>query len=145
MNRKRTIIPPPNCPGCGQPLDRVCISTYTTQIWKGDGNIGRYEEDPKSGDAEERCPYCERKYPCENKKTGAASCVDVEIRRRVDADNVTPADYGYCENCETFFDLWKYGDLESAGHAGHRVRQPTPEEFRNLVKSCKQHGCFKEQ
>jgi hypothetical protein len=53
-------------------------------------------------------------------------------------------DYGYCEDCEMFFDLWKYGDVESAGHDKCNWRYVTGEELKNCVQGCKDNGCFEE-
>jgi hypothetical protein len=57
----------------------------------------------------------------------------------------TEKDYGYCEECETFFDLWKYGDIESAGHADHKWRHVTAEELKKCVQDCVEDGCFEEE
>lgn len=75
-------IPPPKCPSCGHSLDTVWSTNDLTFVWKGEGDIGHYEEDVKAGSAEERCPNCHMKYPCANDKTGDASCVDVQKKRR---------------------------------------------------------------
>ncbi len=53
-------------------------------------------------------------------------------------------DYKYCETCKSFFDFWKYGDLESAGHAECKVRDVTDEVYMELLKDCKQSGCLTE-
>ena len=54
-------------------------------------------------------------------------------------------DYGICDDCNMGFDFWKYGDLESAGHEGHKVREPTDEEYEEAVKQCLEDGCREEQ
>lgn len=50
----------------------------------------------------------------------------------------TIKDYGYCEDCQMFFDLWKYGDIESAGHADCHWRYATEEELPGLVADCEE-------
>lgn len=54
------------------------------------------------------------------------------------------SDYRYCEDCKGFFDFWKYDDLGDAGHEGHKVREPTDEEYKQLLKDCEEVGCFEE-
>ena len=55
------------------------------------------------------------------------------------------SDYRYCEDCKGFFDFWKYGyNLGDAGHEGHKVREPTDEEYKQLLKDCEEAGCFEE-
>jgi len=55
------------------------------------------------------------------------------------------SDYRYCEDCGGFFDFWKYGyNLADAGHEGHRVREPTDDEYKQLLKDCEEAGCFEE-
>jgi ssDNA-binding Zn-finger/Zn-ribbon topoisomerase 1 len=77
---KTKPIPPPKCSNCGKRMDVVYSNNNLTFVWKGEGDIGHYEEDLKQGDAEEHCPHCNMKYPCA--KTGEASCVDVQKIRR---------------------------------------------------------------
>ena len=55
------------------------------------------------------------------------------------------SDYRYCEDCKGFFDFWKYDyNLGDAGHEGHKVREPTDEEYKQLLKGCEEAGCFEE-
>lgn len=53
-------------------------------------------------------------------------------------------DYGYCKTCNEYFDLWKYGDIENAGHESCKWRYVTPEELKGLIENCKRDGCFDE-
>ena len=62
----------------------------------------------------------------------------------VKAYNMKPEDYGYCETCDMFFDLWRYGSVEDAGHAEHAWRFVTAEELVACVKECLDMGCFDE-
>jgi len=55
------------------------------------------------------------------------------------------SDYGICDTCNEGFDRWKYGDLESAGHEGHNVREPTNQEYEEAVRMCLEDGCDKEE
>jgi len=56
------------------------------------------------------------------------------------------SDYRFCETCQAFFDFWKYEhDLADAGHEGHRVREVTEEEYRELLRECQEAGCLDEQ
>jgi hypothetical protein len=50
--------------------------------------------------------------------------------------NRTVKDYGYCEDCQCIFDLWKYGDVESAGHADCNWRYVTEAELQDCVQEC---------
>ena len=56
----------------------------------------------------------------------------------------TTKDYAYCEDCKMFFDLWKYGNIEDAGHKDCNWRYVTEEELKVLVKECEKEGCFEE-
>jgi hypothetical protein len=51
-------------------------------------------------------------------------------------------DYGYCQDCEEYFDLWKYGDIEDTGHDGHNWRYVTKAELKQCVQDCEEEGCF---
>jgi hypothetical protein len=51
-------------------------------------------------------------------------------------------DYRFCESCQVYFDFWKYDDLASAGHEGCRVREVTEEEYRELLRECREAGCY---
>lgn len=51
-------------------------------------------------------------------------------------------DYGFCKDCNMFFDLWKYTGIEDAGHAGCQWRYVSKKELEYCIKSCKGHGCF---
>ena len=53
-------------------------------------------------------------------------------------------DYLYCKDCETFVDLWNYGDVESTGHEDHNWRFVTNEELNNCIDDCKEEGCLQE-
>lgn len=53
-------------------------------------------------------------------------------------------DYLYCEDCHTFVDLWKYGNVEDTGHEKHRWRYVTKEELKQCIEDCKEDGCFEE-
>ena len=57
---------------------------------------------------------------------------------------ITKSDYGFCINCQTIFDLWKYNKLEDSGHEGHKTRPITDEEFKQAVEQCREMGCFEE-
>lgn len=52
--------------------------------------------------------------------------------------------YLFCETCDTYCDLWKYGSPEDAGHTGCDWRYVTEEELVDCIASCKSHGCFEE-
>jgi hypothetical protein len=56
--------------------------------------------------------------------------------RKVDLHGMTVKDYGYCEDCKCVFDLWKYGDAESAGHADCNWRYVTEDELTDCVEEC---------
>ena len=71
-------IPPPTCKVCGKKLNKIHVSTYTTLIWNGNGDTGKYENDPTTGDAEERCPNCDSKFPIK----GEDGAVDFTKQRR---------------------------------------------------------------
>ena len=51
-------------------------------------------------------------------------------------------DYGYCQDCDEYFDLWVYGDIESAGHEGHNWRYVNESELEPCIGDCKEWGCF---
>jgi hypothetical protein len=55
----------------------------------------------------------------------------------------TTKDYGYCETCKTYFDIYK-GDGLTNDHRrkdGCTPRYATPAELPALIKSCKDDGC----
>lgn len=53
-------------------------------------------------------------------------------------------DYMYCEDCETYVDLWKYGDFENTGHKDCKWRFVNEEELKECIKDCIEDGCFEE-
>ena len=54
-------------------------------------------------------------------------------------------DYIFCEDCNTWVDLWKYDSIEDTGHAQCHWRYARPEELPDLIRDCKDSGCFREQ
>jgi hypothetical protein len=58
---------------------------------------------------------------------------------------MTTEDYLYCNTCKSFCDLWKYGDVESAGHADCDWRSVTKTELKECVEECEEDGCFEEE
>jgi len=56
----------------------------------------------------------------------------------------TIKDYIYCEDCETFVDFWKYGDIKDTGHDECKWRYVTKEELKGCIEDCKKDGCFDE-
>jgi len=67
----------------------------------------------------------------------------------IDEANLQPLktvnDYLYCETCEEFVDLWKYGSVADAGHEGCKTRPVTEEELKNCIQDCIEDGCFEEE
>ena len=57
---------------------------------------------------------------------------------------MTTKDYGYCKDCDMYFDLWKYGDIKSAGHEKCNWRYATKEELKELIENCIEDNCHKE-
>lgn len=53
-------------------------------------------------------------------------------------------DYIYCKDCQEYVDLWKYGDIKSAGHEQCRWRHVTKKELKQCIKDCEEEGCFDE-
>ena len=51
-------------------------------------------------------------------------------------------DYGYCKDCKTYFDLWKYNNIEDTGHSECNWRYVTKEELKQCIKECKTMKCF---
>jgi len=47
-------------------------------------------------------------------------------------------DYIYCEDCNMFVDLWKYG------HENCKWRYVTDKELAECIEDCEQAGCFRE-
>jgi len=64
MEEKLKPIPPPKCQYCGKSLPIVWFTSWSNLEWEGDEYIGHYVES-KDGDAEEKCPHCEAKWPLE--------------------------------------------------------------------------------
>jgi hypothetical protein len=61
-------------------------------------------------------------------------------------EEVKETDYIYCETCRMFVDFLKYDhDLEDAGHAGHKTRNVTSGELKQLVAECEKNNCFKSE
>lgn len=54
-------------------------------------------------------------------------------------------DFIYCEDCKEYVDLWKYDSIDDTGHADHNWRFVTEEELSDLIKDCKEFGCFDEK
>ncbi len=61
-----------------------------------------------------------------------------------DTHGLTTESYGYCEDCQELFDLWKYNSIEDSGHADCHWRYVTLEEFEECLKDCEENGCFNE-
>jgi len=55
---------------------------------------------------------------------------------------MTKEDYGFCEDCQMYFDLWKYGSIENAGHEKCNWRFVTEEELKQCIQDCLDFGCF---
>lgn len=53
---------------------------------------------------------------------------------------MTAKDFGYCKDCEEYFDLWK-----GNGHEGHKWRYAKKEELKGLIEDCITDGCYKER
>ena len=53
-------------------------------------------------------------------------------------------DYIYCEDCNMFVDLWKYGSIADTGHENCKWRYVTDEELAECIKDCREAGCFRE-
>jgi hypothetical protein len=53
--------------------------------------------------------------------------------------NLSTKDFGYCEDCKTFYDLWKFDyNAEEAGHNTCKTRAVTEEELPGLIESCEE-------
>ncbi|MFA5152111.1 MAG: hypothetical protein WC554_06115 [Clostridia bacterium] len=53
--------------------------------------------------------------------------------------NLSEKDFGYCETCKTFYDLWKFDfSVENAGHGACVTRAITPEELPACIKGCEE-------
>jgi hypothetical protein len=53
--------------------------------------------------------------------------------------NLSTKDYGYCETCETFYDLWKFDySVESAGHGSCMTREITADELKKCIEQCEE-------
>ena len=63
----------------------------------------------------------------------------------MEASELTVNDYAYCEDCDTYFDWWKYETLEDTGHDGHRVRNVDAQELETLLKECEEDDCLEEE
>jgi len=125
---------PPNCPRCGEPLNRVYWSESDTYVFNPE--TGTYGTEPLTGEGSSSCPKC------------GADLYPVLPHGPINHDakhGRTPKDYLYCEDCKEFVDFWKYDyDLSAAGHEGHTTRAVTEEEFRQCLKDCERDGCFDE-
>jgi len=55
---------------------------------------------------------------------------------------MTIKDYLYCQDCQEYVDLWKYGDIESTGHSQCKWRYVTVKELAVCVNDCEDFGCF---
>lgn len=51
-------------------------------------------------------------------------------------------DYLYCNDCKTWVDLFKYGDVDDTGHKDCNWRYPNKEELLICIKDCLENGCF---
>ena len=51
-------------------------------------------------------------------------------------------DYIYCPDCNTYVDLWKYGDIDDTGHADCNWRFVTEEEVKACIDDCWEEGCL---
>jgi hypothetical protein len=129
QTEKKYVVP--LCPSCGQPLETVQYNDYSTYNFNEE--TGTYQLDPMSGDADTKCPNCEH-------NVGRDLITEGPCNFQMKSTD----DYIYCEDCKEFVDFWKYGDIESTGHAKHKWRHVTPEELQNCVKDCVEDGCFEE-
>jgi hypothetical protein len=60
--------------------------------------------------------------------------------------DMTVVDYGYCVDCNMFFDLWRYQySAADAGHDDCNWRYVTEEELKDCIKGCREMGCFEDQ
>lgn len=66
------------------------------------------------------------------------------MKAQMSKDDVGKVDYMYCETCECLFDLWKYDNLDEAGHGFCETRPITDEEFKVAKEGCISAGCFDE-
>ena len=53
--------------------------------------------------------------------------------------------YLYCNDCEIYFDRWKYCSLEDAGHKTCDVRTLGSGEFLGVMYEEKRLGCLEEE
>lgn len=69
---------------------------------------------------------------------------DLKILSRYD---VPPHAYGFCPECDTFFDYWRYGDTDfmCPYGCGTMLRELNPIELAEALGSCEQGGCFREE
>lgn len=63
-----------------------------------------------------------------------------EIMRR----SMSVQDYIYCEDCEMYADLWKYGTVIDAGHESCSWRFVKMHELDECIRECMKDGCFTE-
>lgn len=54
-------------------------------------------------------------------------------------------DYMYCNDCNTYVDLYKFDNIEDTGHETHDWRYVTEEELKQCVEDCKENECFNEE
>ncbi len=52
-------------------------------------------------------------------------------------------DYARCEDERVYFDLWRYGEIESSGHQEHKWRYASDEELRAIIKEELDDGYLK--
>lgn len=56
------------------------------------------------------------------------------MKQVFDYRGMTKEEYGYCEDERIYFDLWRYGDIESSGHGTHKWRYVNDKELRTIIK-----------
>ncbi len=61
-------------------------------------------------------------------------------RPAFDYRGMVKEDYGCCEDERTYFDLWRYGEIESSGHQKHNWRYVNDKELRTIIKEDKDDG-----
>ena len=127
----------PQCPNCGEPITKVSYTGW--QLYRFNASTGQYDGDDGSGSMVHDCGHdlTEELFP---------EGIDDYKQRSIEEwkQEHPKEDYGICDDCKEGFDLWKYGDLKSAGHEGHRVREPTDQEYEEAVKMCLEDGCKEE-
>jgi hypothetical protein len=68
----------------------------------------------------------------------------VEVLERYDVPRYA---YGFCEECQCFYDYWKYREIDFVcpGHCGNKLRELTADELAEALRDCEQDECFKEE